>query len=225
VTAGKTVTKISTHYRIGVFLASASVGVQSRKPAYRTDTPNCAKPNCEPTTRHSMAWGITRQNCQSKNSEQEHTLSYCPTRASMRILEIENRCTGNRLVNLRPSVPSRHRWGPEPGRPARADFWPARVALCPWAASPALHTLRERRARRARRPQKDGAARGWKTGGSREFREGGPTRLGTHSKPLTHDGGGAWTHKTDSQMLTWMCRPMSVIGGKADMARTCQYVR
>ena len=29
----------------------------------------------------------------------------------------------------------------------------------------------------------------------------------------------------DSQLLTWMCRPMSVIGGEADMARTCQYVR
>jgi hypothetical protein len=26
-------------------------------------------------------------------------------------------------------------------------------------------------------------------------------------------------------MLTWMCRPTSVIGGKADMVRTCQYVR
>jgi hypothetical protein len=28
-----------------------------------------------------------------------------------------------------------------------------------------------------------------------------------------------------AKMLTWMRRPMSVIGGKADMARTCQYVR
>ena len=28
-----------------------------------------------------------------------------------------------------------------------------------------------------------------------------------------------------SQMLAWVCRPTSVIGGKADMARTCQYVR
>jgi hypothetical protein len=30
----------------------------------------------------------------------------------------------------------------------------------------------------------------------------------------------ARTHKP-SQMLTWMCRPTSVIGAKADMARTC----
>ena len=30
---------------------------------------------------------------------------------------------------------------------------------------------------------------------------------------------------SDSQMQTWMRRPTSVIGRKADMARTCQYVR
>jgi hypothetical protein len=33
------------------------------------------------------------------------------------------------------------------------------------------------------------------------------------------------THKPTAKMLTWMCRPASVIGGKADMALTCQYVR
>ena len=26
------------------------------------------------------------------------------------------------------------------------------------------------------------------------------------------------------QMLTWMCRPTSVLGGKEDMPRACQYV-
>jgi len=31
--------------------------------------------------------------------------------------------------------------------------------------------------------------------------------------------------RCDSQMLTWMCRPASVIGGKADMTLTSQYVR
>src|SRR4029078_2923874 len=35
----------------------------------------------------------------------------------------------------------------------------------------------------------------------------------------------ACTHKRTAKMLTWMCRPTSAIGGKADMARTCQYVR
>ena len=29
----------------------------------------------------------------------------------------------------------------------------------------------------------------------------------------------------DALLLTWMRRPTSAIGGKADMARTCQYVR
>ena len=32
-------------------------------------------------------------------------------------------------------------------------------------------------------------------------------------------------NKRTAKMLTWMFRPRSVIGGKADMARTCQYVR
>ena len=31
--------------------------------------------------------------------------------------------------------------------------------------------------------------------------------------------------ETDSQTLTWMCLPTSIIGAKADMARTCQYDR
>jgi len=32
------------------------------------------------------------------------------------------------------------------------------------------------------------------------------------------------THKRTAKMLTWMCRPTSVIGGKADMARACHFV-
>ena len=31
-------------------------------------------------------------------------------------------------------------------------------------------------------------------------------------------------HVLINRQLTWMCRPTSVIGGKADMARTCPYV-
>jgi hypothetical protein len=31
--------------------------------------------------------------------------------------------------------------------------------------------------------------------------------------------------KRTAKMLTWMCRPTSVIGGKADMARACHFVR
>jgi hypothetical protein len=51
---------------------------------------------CKRTTQHSMARRITRQHCHRKNGEQEH--SYYATRASMRIIELENRCTGNRTV-------------------------------------------------------------------------------------------------------------------------------
>jgi hypothetical protein len=55
-----------------------------------------------------MVWGITRQDHRSKKPEQEHTLSYYVAPISMRILELENRCTGNRTVGSNPtlSVPS-----------------------------------------------------------------------------------------------------------------------
>ena len=35
----------------------------------------------------------------------------------------------------------------------------------------------------------------------------------------------AWPSCAGGQMRTWICRPTSVIGDKADMARPCQYVR
>ena len=62
------------------------------------------KPNCKPTTRHSMALGITSQDGRSRNAEPEHTLSYRAAQASTRILELENRCTGNRTVGSNPTL-------------------------------------------------------------------------------------------------------------------------
>ena len=62
------------------------------------------KPNCKPTTRHRAVLGITSQDCKRKNGEQEHTLSYCAAQASRRILELENRCTGNRTVGSNPTL-------------------------------------------------------------------------------------------------------------------------
>jgi hypothetical protein len=54
-------------------------------------------------------------------------------------------------------------------------------------------------------------------------------RLGTSGEPHTSNGSSvrsrACALKRTAKMLTWMCRPTSVIEGKADMARTCQYVR
>ena len=35
---------------------------------------------------------------------EKHTLSYWAARASMRILELENRCTGNRTVGSNPTL-------------------------------------------------------------------------------------------------------------------------
>jgi len=51
-----------------------------------------------------MASGITNWDCQWKNSEWERTVSYWTGRASMRLLELENRCTGNRTVGSNPTL-------------------------------------------------------------------------------------------------------------------------
>jgi len=51
---------------------------------------------------HGM--GITRRDHRSKNAEPERTLSYCAARVIMRILELENRCTGNRTVGSNPTL-------------------------------------------------------------------------------------------------------------------------
>jgi hypothetical protein len=67
------------------------------------------KRNCKRTTRHSTAPGITGQDHRSENGERERTVSYCTARANTRILELENRCTGNRTwVRIPPSPPVIH---------------------------------------------------------------------------------------------------------------------
>ena len=51
-----------------------------------------------------MALGVTCQDCQRKNNEQQRTLSYSAAHARTRILELENRCTGNRTVGSNPTL-------------------------------------------------------------------------------------------------------------------------
>jgi hypothetical protein len=51
-----------------------------------------------------MAQRVTRQDRQSKNSELERTLSYRAIRTDTRIIELENRCTGNRTVGSNPTL-------------------------------------------------------------------------------------------------------------------------
>jgi hypothetical protein len=51
-----------------------------------------------------MAWGITRRDHRRKNAEPKRTVSYSAARDSMRILELENRCTGNRTVGSNPTL-------------------------------------------------------------------------------------------------------------------------
>jgi hypothetical protein len=55
-------------------------------------------------TNHTTWHGIEHHKIggRRRNAEPEHTLSYGMARANMRILELENRCTGNRTVGSNP---------------------------------------------------------------------------------------------------------------------------
>jgi len=56
-----------------------------------------------------MARGITNWDCQWKNSKPEDPVSYCAAQASTRILELENRSTGNRTVGSNPTLSAKYR--------------------------------------------------------------------------------------------------------------------
>ena len=60
--------------------------------------------HCKPTVRHGSALAITRWDDRSENAEPERTSSYRAAQVSMRILELENRCTGNRTVGSNPTL-------------------------------------------------------------------------------------------------------------------------
>src|SRR4029079_5812342 len=62
------------------------------------------KPNCKPTTRHSMTRGITSGDVQRRKGEPDRTISYWTARSVTRILQRENRCTGNRTVGSNPTL-------------------------------------------------------------------------------------------------------------------------
>jgi hypothetical protein len=62
------------------------------------------KRNCKRTTRHTMAPTITRRYHWTEIGELEHTLSLWTAQTNTRILELENRCTGNRTVGSNPTL-------------------------------------------------------------------------------------------------------------------------
>src|SRR6476660_5502409 len=74
--------------------------------SHKTDSSRLAicKANCKPTARHSTTLGITSKDHWLRNGVPNHTLRYRPTQASMRIIELENRCTGNRTVGPNPTL-------------------------------------------------------------------------------------------------------------------------
>jgi DNA topoisomerase IB len=60
---------------------------------------------CKRTTQHGTVSSITGQDGRRRNARPEHTLNYGTARANMRIIELENRCTGNRTVGSNPPSP------------------------------------------------------------------------------------------------------------------------
>ena len=53
---------------------------------------------------HGVTPGIRNQDRHTKNAKLEHTVSHWAAQTSMRILELENRCTGNRTVGSNPTL-------------------------------------------------------------------------------------------------------------------------
>jgi hypothetical protein len=53
---------------------------------------------------HGPALGITGRDDRSRSAEPRRTLSYSAAQISMRILELENRCSGNRTVGSNPTL-------------------------------------------------------------------------------------------------------------------------
>ena len=62
------------------------------------------KPNCKPTVQHSMIRDITNRDHRIRNAKSEHTLSHWTAHADTRIIELENRCAGDRTVGSNPTL-------------------------------------------------------------------------------------------------------------------------
>ena len=60
---------------------------------------------CE-DAQHSLAQGLTKEDNCLGNAKLEHTFSHRAAQASMKIIELEHRCTGNRTEGSRMSLPS-----------------------------------------------------------------------------------------------------------------------
>jgi hypothetical protein len=69
---------------------------------------------CKRTTQHTVTRGITSRDHRMRNTKLEQTVSYQTALGNMGILELENRCTGDRVKRTR-----------------RKDHEPARFAANP----------------------------------------------------------------------------------------------
>jgi len=59
--------------------------------------------------RQGPVLGNTGRDYCSQNAEPKRTVSYSAARISMRIIELENRCTGNRTVGSNPTLSGQNR--------------------------------------------------------------------------------------------------------------------
>jgi hypothetical protein len=54
-----------------------------------------------------MAQGVISQDHRLRNGKREHIFSHWAAQLSTRIIELENRCTGNRTVGSNPTLSAR----------------------------------------------------------------------------------------------------------------------
>jgi len=87
---------------------------------FSADDVGSCKPNCKPTAQHVTAPGITGSDGGDENTEPKRTVSYSTAQDNMRIIELENRCTGNRTVGSNPTLSAIRCLGPEQ---ADATVW------------------------------------------------------------------------------------------------------
>ena len=90
--------------------------IPSDKPAPLPKGPRKLQTNCD----HGTVPGITGWDGSDENAEPKRTVSYSAAQDNTGIIELENRCTGNRTVGSNPT-PSPI-WLVEAGLPAFSEF-------------------------------------------------------------------------------------------------------
>jgi|SRR6476660_1494760 hypothetical protein len=86
-----------------------ATGEATHRPAEFMFAQEFANQIAKPTAQHTMARGITGWDGSDENAEPKRAVSYSAAQDSMRIIELENRCAGNRTVGSNPTLSDRAR--------------------------------------------------------------------------------------------------------------------